>query len=112
MTSSCHHSKFSTTFVLQTRIAPKLRTRKIGFSVEIGIKRLELDYKEHDYVHIEGHKGGHGTSRSLKVVANPHRMLFDIVKLINEKFMSLGLVYFHIHSLLLIHDENNKTEHF
>ena len=33
------------------------------------IKELRLDYMEHEYMHIKGHRRDHGTSRNLKVMA-------------------------------------------
>ena len=61
---------------------------------------------------IKGRKGGHATSNNLKVMVKLHMMLFDLLKIVKGNFMSLGLVYFHIHSLMLIHDQVYKTEHY
>ena len=44
MTSPCHHSKISTTLVLQKRVAPKIMARKIGYGILNEIKELELEY--------------------------------------------------------------------
>ena len=46
------------------------------------------------------------------MVVKSKMMLFDIAEMVKENFMSLGLVYFHIHSLLLIHDQITNTEHY
>ena len=89
-----------------------MMTRKFGYGISNEIKELGLDYMEHDYVHIKDHKRGHGTSRNLKVVVESQMVLFGIVKIVKEKFMSLGLVYFHIHLLMLIHDQINNREHY
>ena len=64
---------------------------------------------------IKGHKKANGTSRNLNVVVKLHMMLFDMVKIVKGSLMSIGLVgliYFHIHSLLLIYDQINNTEHY
>ena len=61
---------------------------------------------------IKGHKRSHGTSRNLRVVVISQMMLFDMVKIIKGNFMSLGLVYFYVQSLLLIHDQINNTEYY
>ena len=61
---------------------------------------------------IKGHKRGHGTSRNLRVMVKSIMMLFDMAKIVNGIFMSLGFVYFDIHSLMLIHDQINITEHY
>ena len=87
-------------------------TRKIGYGILIEMKDLELSYMGHDYMCIKGHEIDHGTSRNLKVMVKLHMMLFDMVKLVGGNLMSLGLVYFHIHSLMLIHDQTNNTEHY
>ena len=107
MTSSCHLSRFTTTFVLQKRVA-----RKIGYGVPNENKELELDYMEHDYKRKGGHKRSHGTFRKLKVVVQSHMMLFDIFKIVKRTFMSLEIVYFHFHSLLLIQEQISNTEHY
>ena len=44
-------------------------TSKNGYGILNEIRELGLDYLEHDYMHIKGHKRVHGTSRNLKVVA-------------------------------------------
>ena len=67
---------------------------------------------EHDYMRLKGHKRGHGTSRNFKVMVKSRMMLFDMAKTVRGTFMSLGLVYFHIHSLMLIHGAINNTEHY
>ena len=46
-------------------------TCKIGYGFLNEIKELGLDCMEHDYMHVKGHKRGHGTSRNVKVVAEP-----------------------------------------
>ena len=69
MTSSCHHSKISNTFVLHERVATKNDdTQKIGFVRLNKIKEVELDYMEHVLMHMKCHGRGHTTSRSLKVI--------------------------------------------
>ena len=112
MTSSSHHSKISTTFIFQVRIAPKKETRKIVYGILNEIEELDLDYTEHDYMRIKGHKRGHGVSRNLKAMVKLHMMLFDMITIVKRNFMSIGLVYFHFHSLLLIQDQVNNTEHY
>ena len=87
-------------------------TDKFRYSILNEIKELELDYMEHDYMRIEGHKTGHVTSRNLKVMVKPHIVLFDMVKVVKGNCMALGLVYFHIYSLMLIHDQIIFTEHY
>ena len=81
-------------------------TCKIGYGILNEIKELGLDYMEHDYMRIKGHKTGHGTSRNLNVIVKSHMMSFDMVKIVRRNFMSLGLVHFYIHSLMLIQDQN------
>ena len=39
-------------------------------------------------------------------------VFFGIVEIIKGIFMSLGFVYFQIHSLMLIHGQVNNTEHY
>ena len=87
-------------------------TRKIGYDILHEIKELELDYMEYGYMLMKGHKRGHGTSRKLMVVVKLHLTLYDMIKTVKMNFMSLRLVYFHNHSLLLIHDQITITEHF
>ena len=87
-------------------------TSRTGYGILNQIKELELDYMEHNYMRKKGHKRGHGISRNLKVVVKSHMMLFDMLKIVKENFMSLGLAYFYIHSLKFIHDQINNTEHF
>ena len=67
---------------------------------------------EHDYMCLRGPERGNGPSGSLKLMVKSHMMLFDMVKLVKGTLMSLGFVYFHIHSLMLIHDQINNTEHY
>ena len=110
MASSCHHSKISTTFVLQKRVAPKMMTCKDGYGILNEIKQLALDNMEQDYMHIKGHKRGQGTSRNLRVVVESQMVLFGIFEILKGNFMSLRLFYFHIHSLSLIHGQRNRTE--
>ena len=86
-------------------------TRKIGYGILNEIMELKLDYMEHDYMRIKGHKRKHDTFRNLKVVVKCYMMLFDMVKVVKRTFMSLRLIYFHFHSVMLIHEQNNKTEH-
>ena len=86
MTLSCPYSKISATFVLQKRVTPKMMTRKIGHGIPNEINKPELDYMEHDYMRIKGHKRCHGTSRNLKVMIKSHMMLFHMVKIV-KKFM-------------------------
>ena len=69
-------------------------TREIGSGILNEIKELGLDYMEHDYTHIKGHKTVHVTSRNLKVVVKSHMMLFDTVKSLKGGFMSLRFVFF------------------
>ena len=66
---------------------------------------------EHSYMHMKGHKRGHGTSKNLKVVAKSQMVLFGIIQIVRGSFMSLGLVQFHIYSPRLIHDQIVITEH-
>ena len=101
MTSTCHHFEISNYFVLFCT------TRKIAYGILNEIKELKLDYMEHDYMRIKGHK----IHRNLKVVVLSQLMLFDMVKTVKGNFMSLGLVHFYIHPLMLIHDQFNSTEH-
>ena len=89
-----------------------MMTRKNVYYILHEIKGLELDYMEYDYMRIKGHKRGHGISRKLMLVVKSHLTLYDMIKLVKTNFMSSGLVYFHNHSLLLIHDQINITEHF
>ena len=49
-------------------------TREIGYSIVNENKELDLDYVEHDYIRIKGHKIGNGTSRNLKMMVKPHMM--------------------------------------
>ena len=39
---------------------------KIGYGILNEIKELGLDSMEHDYVHVKGHKRGHGTSGNIQ----------------------------------------------
>ena len=39
-------------------------------------------------------------------------VLLGIIEIIKGKFMSLGFVYFEIHSLMLIHGQVNNTVHY
>ena len=87
-------------------------TRKTGFGILNEIMEFELDYTEQDYMRIKGHKRSHGTFKNLKVMAKSHMMSFDMVKIVKGTLMSLEVVYFHIHSLILIHDQFTKTEHY
>ena len=89
-----------------------MMTRKNGYGIPNEIKELELDYMEPDYMGIKGHKRGHVTSRNRKVVVKLRMTLFDIVKIVKRSFMSLGLVYSHIQSIMLMHDQINNTEHY
>ena len=89
-----------------------MMTRKIGYGIVNEIEELGVGSMEHDYMHIKGHKTGHGTSKNLKVVVKSQLVLFGIVKIVKGNFISIGLVYFHIHSILLIHDHINITEHY
>ena len=89
-----------------------MMTPKVVYGIPNEIKELELDYMEHDCMRIKGHKRDHGTSRNLKLVVKSHMMLFDVVKIVKRNFMSIGLVHFHIHSIMLIHDQINNTEHY
>ena len=61
-------------------------TCKIGQGILKEIKELEIDFMEHDYMRIRGHKRSHGTSRKLKVVVISQKMLFDMVKIVKKKF--------------------------
>ena len=90
----------------------KMMTRKIGSGILNEIKDLELDNMEPDYMRLKGIKRGHGTSSNLKVMVKSHKMLFDMVNIVRENFMSLGLICFHNHSSILIHDQINKSEHY
>ena len=87
-------------------------TCKIDYDVLIEIEESGIDFKEHDYKHIKGQKRGHGPSRNLKVVAKSQMVLSGIVGLTMGNFMSLGIGYFHIHSILLIHGQNSNIEHY
>ena len=87
-------------------------TRKSGYDILNEFKELESDHNKHGYMRIKGHKRGHGTSRNLKVMVKSHMILYDMVKMIKRNFMSLGLVCFHIHKIMLIHDQIIKTEHY
>ena len=64
-------------------------TSKIGYGILNEIKDLELDYVEHDYMRIKGHKRSHGTSRNLQGMVKSHMMLFDMVKIVKRNFMQL-----------------------
>ena len=75
------------------------------------IKELGLDYMEHDYMHIKSVERGYGFSRNLNVVVDSYMVLFGIVEIIRGIFMLLGLVYFHIHSLMWIYGRIYNTEH-
>ena len=88
-----------------------MTTRRIVYSILNEIKELEVDGMEHDYNSIKGNKRGHGTSRNLNVVIISPMISFDMVKIVKGIFMSLGLVYFHIRSFLLINEQINNTEH-
>ena len=68
MTSSCHHSKLAPLSYFKRGLSRKMMTCKIGYGILNETKELGLDYMEHDYMQIKGHKRGHGTSRNLKVV--------------------------------------------
>ena len=89
-----------------------MMTRKIGYGFLNEINKLELDCMEHDNMRIEGHKRGHGTFRSLRVMVKLHMMFFDMVKIVKGNFMPLGPVYFHVHSIMLIHIQINITAHY
>ena len=80
-----------------------MMTRKIGYGILNETKELELDSIEHGYMCIKGQKRAHVTSTNLKLMVQSHMMLFDFFKIVKGNFMSLGLVYFHIHSSMLIH---------
>ena len=97
MTSSCHHSKNSTTLYFKRRLKPRMVTCKTVYGISNEIKGLGLDYMEHDYMHIKSHKRGNGTSRNFKVVVQSQMVLFGVVEIVKGNFMSLGLFYFHIH---------------
>ena len=56
MTSSCHHSKISTNFVLHRKVASKNDDTNVGFGFLNEIKKSEIDYLEHDDMHKKGHK--------------------------------------------------------
>ena len=87
-------------------------TRKSCYRIVNEIMELDLDYMEHDYMRVKGLKRGLGTSRNLKVMVKSHMMLFDMAKTIKGDFIPLGLVYFHIHSIMFIHAQINNTEHY
>ena len=90
----------------------KMMTLKTAYGILKEIKELELDYMEHNYMSTKSHKRCHGTSRNLKVMVKSHLMMFDTVKIKKVIFMSLELFYFHIHSLVLMHDQIENTEHY
>ena len=71
-----------------------MMTREIGYGILNEIEELGLGCMEHDYMHIKGHKTGHGTSRNLKMVVISKMALFGIVKIVKGNFMSLGLSSF------------------
>ena len=87
-------------------------TRKIGNGILNDIKELELDYMKHDNMRIRGHKRSHGIFRRFKVMVKSQMMLFNIFEIVKSILMSLRLVYFHIQSLMLRHEQINNTEHF
>ena len=84
-------------------------TRKVGYGTLNEIGELDLDYMEHDYMSIKGHKRSHGTSRNLKVIVQSHMMLFEMVRIVKE-IMSIRLVFFHKRSLMLIHKQSTNTQ--
>ena len=90
----------------------KIVTCKIGYGILNEMKELGLDHLKHDYMHIKGHKRGHGTSRNLKVVAESSMVLVGIVEVLKGNFMSLGLVYLHIHSLMFLHGQIINIENY
>ena len=61
---------------------------------------------------IKCHRRGHGTSKNLKVMNKSHPTLIDMVKIVKRNFMSIGIVYFYIHSLMLIQDQIINREHY
>ena len=85
-------------------------TDKIGCGVLIEINELDLDYIEQDYTRMKGQKRGHVRSRSLRVMLKLHMTLSDIIKTVKGNYMLLGLIYFHIHSFLLIYNQVKNTE--
>ena len=89
-----------------------MMTRKIGYDILNGIKKLELDYFELAFMRLNGQKRSHSTSRNLKVVVKSQMMLYAIIEIVIEIFVSWGLVYFHIHSLMLVHDQIINTALF
>ena len=56
---------------------------------------------------IKGHKGNPGTTRNPTVMVESRLIFPDMVKVVKRNFLSLGLVCFHIHSILLIHGQIN-----
>ena len=69
MTSSCHHFQISTTYVFQKRFTRKKRRHALfGYDSLNKIKRVELYYMKHVYMHMKYHGRGHGTSVILKVI--------------------------------------------
>ena len=101
MTSLGNHSKISTTLYFKRELHRKMMTRKNGYGILNDIMELELDYMGLDDTRIKSDRKGHGTSRNLNVV----------VKIVKRNFKTFGPVYFYIHSLMLIRDQKNSTEH-
>ena len=76
------------------------------------VKELDLDYKSHNYMRIKGHKGNPGTTRNPTVMVESGLISLDMVKVVKRNFMSLGLVCFHLHSILLTLGQINITWHY
>ena len=55
-------------------------------------------------MHNNGQRKGPGTSRSLEVMVILHMVLFGIMKIVGGNFMSLQLVSFLVHLMMLVLD--------
>ena len=88
----------------QNGVSPKNdEAQKLNDSLN-GINELELEYMEHEYMHMKGHGKAHGTSRNLKVMVKLHMVSVDMIKMVKRNFKSLRLVYLFIQLIMLIHD--------
>ena len=62
--------KFASSLYFKRRLQRNKSIRNFGCGRLNEINEAELDFIEQVYMHLNGHGGGHGTSRSLRVMYN------------------------------------------
>ena len=79
-------------------------TRKFAHDSLYKSQKLESSYMKNDCMHKDGQGKDLGTSRNLDVMVKLHMTSTDVIEILKGNFMSLQLVHFLIHLIMLVYD--------